>query len=562
MLNPRSFLEDCIRYARMGLWGSGFPWGAVNNCINNYTMEYTTGEPSRAIFEASTGLNWDNLHDSPDKTVDCPICGTRVSVPWTTGKIYSYVHKAFEHFHGYSDKKFAAPCPKCKATINHERLKVLKFRKDVQALLQHSLPMAGTFYNLRGIPEAGVQAMMHRVTFPNRFLQAAIRSSLGLNDTKMRVCDTMSTLRHRLESCLEDKEIRLEAQGYATPRPALLQEERIAFRRMMSRYWDNLTPFAIDLVGAVTRQGSFVRKMDDIDWVHSPTVMETMSRLIQKYEVFLDIMATHPYQMAVPTLPVDLAWHSHQLSPARYYHYTLRVTARRSGRGFFIDHDDKVDENKLSDGFEWTSKMYRKFTDGGVYSECTCWYCEATRAPDMTTRLGIPSKSRARMRDAVDELHDSTSSDPTKNPHISAHNAVQAQHTPHRDPTRREIKNMLLQNNYQKARRRAGKRRSRHGEAADRERSPDDGAYPLVWGFPLYVPFYAPYMADPCIHSDAYACDPACMSFADGAAGNCAKGTCGAGVAAGACGAPGVGGCTGGPAGGSYSTGAGAGGVG
>lgn len=129
MLNPRSFLKDCIRYARMGLWGSGFPLGAVNNCINNYTMEYTTGEPSRAIFEASTGLNWDNLHDSPDKTIDCPICGTRVSVPWTTGKIYSYVHKAFEHFHGYSDKKFAAPCPKCKATITHERLKVLKFRR-------------------------------------------------------------------------------------------------------------------------------------------------------------------------------------------------------------------------------------------------------------------------------------------------------------------------------------------------------------------------------------------------------------------------------------------------
>jgi hypothetical protein len=26
----------------------------------------------------------------------------------------------------------------------------------------------------------------------------------------------------------------------------------------------------------------------------------------------------------------------------------------------FIDHDDKVDEEKLSDGFAWTSKMYRR----------------------------------------------------------------------------------------------------------------------------------------------------------------------------------------------------------
>jgi hypothetical protein len=34
----------------------------------------------------------------------------------------------------------------------------------------------------------------------------------------------------------------------------------------------------------------------------------------------------------------------------------------------------------ISDGFAWTSKMYRRATNGGIYSECTCWYCEATRS--------------------------------------------------------------------------------------------------------------------------------------------------------------------------------------
>jgi hypothetical protein len=55
--------------------------------------------------------------------------------------------------------------------------------------------------------------------------------------------------------------------------------------------------------------------MDNIDCIHSPALVATMNRLIQKYKIFFDIMATKPRRMAVPTLDVDLAWHTHQLSP-------------------------------------------------------------------------------------------------------------------------------------------------------------------------------------------------------------------------------------------------------
>lgn len=34
---------------------------------------------------------------------------------------------------------------------------------------------------------------------------------------------------------------------------------------MMSRYWDNSSPFALDLVGAVVRQGTFFQKMDKLN---------------------------------------------------------------------------------------------------------------------------------------------------------------------------------------------------------------------------------------------------------------------------------------------------------
>lgn len=53
-----------------------------------------------------------------------------------------------------------------------------------------------------------------------------------------------------------------------------------------------------------------------------------------------------------------------------YYHHTVELSSK------FIDHNDKMDESKLSAAFEWTSKKYQEMFNE-VYSECTCWYCES-----------------------------------------------------------------------------------------------------------------------------------------------------------------------------------------
>lgn len=94
-----------------------------------------------------------------------------------------------------------------------------------------------------------------------------------------------------------------------------------------------------------------------------------MDRLLIKYTRFINIISLYPLHVAVPTLDVDLAWHTHQLSPRPYFDYTTNKCRK------FIDHDDKMDEDVLSSSFEWTSKTYQKLYRE-VYSECTCWYCE------------------------------------------------------------------------------------------------------------------------------------------------------------------------------------------
>lgn len=95
-----------------------------------------------------------------------------------------------------------------------------------------------------------------------------------------------------------------------------------------------------------------------------------MDRLIERYYRFMSLIADDPNRSFVPTLDIDLAWHTHQLSPSAYYNYTSRTC------GKYIDHDDKIGEAQLSMAFQHTSMAYQE-KYGVVYSECTCWYCES-----------------------------------------------------------------------------------------------------------------------------------------------------------------------------------------
>ena len=224
----------------------------------------------------------------------------------------------------------------------------------------------------------------------------------------------------------------------------MLRLERIGFRKMMSRYWENSSPFAIDLVGAVIRQGGFVEKMHNIDWLHSPALPATMTRLIMKYERFVTLMDDSSH-MAVPTLDVDLAWHTHQLNAPSYMKYIVDKTRQ------YVDHDDKVAETALNNAFAWTSKTYEK-KYGDKYSECTCWYCEAVREchTSMSSRI-FSSKGKEK------KLPDAAENDPKRYNHISAHNAVRPTDDP-KYTAEAQAQADALEGAYQKACERAKKK--------------------------------------------------------------------------------------------------------
>lgn len=381
MLNPRAYLEDAMLAGLGPLWARGLPWDLINKAIDS-NFAYNVSEDYRVRWVGQTGLAWDNADDPMIKTIRCPRCCIWIRIPWTTCSLSEDCQEADPASlagNGYGDSNLQLLCANCGIVICKELLSASKFVEDTKALLgPQNRPMPGTLLEPRlGTPELPLdvqgKSTVFTRTFPNRFLKSgcnSIRTQItGLITSGLISNPTVDDVREEIENAFQDKDNLRNIEGVSKLN-SQNSVSRIAIRKMMSRYWENFSLFALDLCGAVMRQGIFVEKMCKLDWLHSPSARDTMSRLLIKYDRFLEIMAAHPNKVAVPTLDVDLAWHTHQLSPSMYFAHTVSKTER------FIDHNDKIEENVLSKQFEWTSKVYQD-RYGEVYSECTCWYCES-----------------------------------------------------------------------------------------------------------------------------------------------------------------------------------------
>ncbi|KAK7424060.1 hypothetical protein QQX98_000670 [Neonectria punicea] len=439
MLNPYNFLEDCLRAGHRHFWASGMPWSLVNAAIDP-NFNYNVSDDDKARWVAKTGHSWHNSDDATFKSINCPVCNSQIIIPWTTCGLDE--HPKTSDWpgligSGYGDGKLDASCPTCATRINKEFLSLAKFCNDARDLLTKDVPMPGTVtHPLSGEPKEFHKT--HRVrwnphTFPNRMIKLVLRIEIQdlLKTPSLGDPPTVDDVRKMIEVTLDKQSaLRLIYQGSPNSlslRPVRVSPlARLSIRKMMSRYWDNFSPFALDLCGAVMRQGIFSEKMRQIDWLHSPAAPETMKRLCIKYQRFIKVIAQYPKEVAVPTLDVDLAWHTHQLSPSAYYMYTKTVAHK------FIRHDDKIEEDNLKEGFEWTSKTYQesyveeKFHSSGAASLCP----------------------------------------PDNSAHISSHNAVKLSDDamvlpPGRRSVQRQIQELhqqRLEENYQKARKRAEKK--------------------------------------------------------------------------------------------------------
>ncbi|KAH8825474.1 hypothetical protein DL96DRAFT_1608858 [Flagelloscypha sp. PMI_526] len=129
-------------------------------------------------------------------------------------------------------------------------------------------------------------------------------------------------------------------------------------------------PFSIDLAAAVLRQFDFTNKVNAIwpnpdrfvgdNWEEDRPLIHAIAR----YHSFLDLMSAKQ-AFYVPTLDIDLAWHTHQLLAGQYGRDCFKYVGR------YVDHDDKVAPTQICDGFDEMSKAWQhRF--GLRYTYCGC----------------------------------------------------------------------------------------------------------------------------------------------------------------------------------------------
>jgi hypothetical protein len=217
---------------------------------------------------------------------------------------------------GYGDRGFTHHCTRCTSLINHDMLRVAKFKKDAENLIMNDWPLGGTILSTTGELDAAPfkDSSQNPTQFSNRLVRNELRSQV-LELVNSSGSPTVDDIKQLIEKAIQNKSVVRKVNnswnfGGGIPN----RGERLAIRKMMSRYWENSSIFALELGGAVIRQSVFVGKMQGLDWLHSPSARQTMERLLNKYTRFIDIMAAYPAHVAVPTLDVDLAWHCKFLS--------------------------------------------------------------------------------------------------------------------------------------------------------------------------------------------------------------------------------------------------------
>ncbi len=285
MLNPRVYLEDCLRHGLRGLWHIGMPWSLVNAVISN-SFNYNVSDKCKSAWIRNTGRQWDNTDDPASKTLKCPICTKENHVAWTTcGLPENSGYRPYKlEGEGYGDGKLQFFCAGCFKTINRQLLAVNRFVKDFQGLLVRGQPMPGTILSMKDgfptrIPPAPEGLSFPR-TFPNRLLKKHLHSTvlelLSQNSSRQA---TMNDVRRSIQDAVKPTNYKVlyDIDGYGEPtdyRYILSSTARAHTRKMMSRYWDNISPFALDLTGAVHRQGIFIEKMYKVRYRDSvPIVM-------------------------------------------------------------------------------------------------------------------------------------------------------------------------------------------------------------------------------------------------------------------------------------------------
>ncbi|KAL7410857.1 hypothetical protein BDY24DRAFT_417697 [Mrakia frigida] len=451
-LNPRVYHCDLV--LRPSLSGmSSFPLLLITSQIDRSTLLFTHSPVQAETFSRLThGLSPNLPHTtsfSDTLPVNCPACLRPNQVPWLTIPVpdqMAVLGLKGERLlkpkigRGYAQKEFEAACGGCRLVFGRKQLELRKFANTlgrVKEELEGRRKGTGLLPGLTLEPVSGRPSTEQRILDLSSDIVTALSLSFPTPQNLALAGDSARLLqfyRGSMADIHQAFDVALRKQGLILKLGGL--KKRLG--KVWSYYnWES--PFGVELVGAVLRQGSFIQKMTDLGWTQPHRFDENVflpSRSIgrrvasferlwlalpileltraplsmnYRYHAFLDLMAAHPWTFVCPTLDIDLSWHTHQLKGSTYRTDVLLFVQQ------FVDHDDKVDENALDMAYRTTALAWQK-RYGVPYSTCGC-APEAPKPPSLSFWKKDKKKETPLGDDWIDDEERDSS-------HPSVHSAV------------------------------------------------------------------------------------------------------------------------------------------
>jgi hypothetical protein len=410
LLNPLSFYEDVSReHPELGLIES-FPLLPVASMIDMHSLEYVPTDDQIIEWEQMTGTPFHPpITTSPetDKTdVTCPKCAALIFVPWLrspvprpstsdAGSVHSSNNIASTRSNegvpgprapeaesdniqpsfvemigtGYAQNAFVEKCTNtnCGFEITRDALCVIKLLNDVAKMtVMEAAVLATTLID----PQSGILVphkardssftIARSFQIPNASSSAATTPVSEIGD---RFNWNMNTVRRAIEA---------EFSG----RSAMDMITQARLPACLAAYSVE-QPYSVDLIASALRLTVFTSQIHALNWTspgHFDLDPSPLERCIARYHQFLDIASKPVRKIWVPTRDIDLVWHTHMLKFTRYRKDMTAYLER------VLNHEDKIEEGKISTGFDETATAWKtKFNT--IYSSCTCLTSPSSTAP-------------------------------------------------------------------------------------------------------------------------------------------------------------------------------------
>ena len=417
LLNPKAFYDTFSRNSFIDFAKYPLPLDRIDFYINNETFEYKVSETYQTnyidLLKRFTNNGSDLIYHMNNfimyeqyVIINCPTCKIAISdpIPLVTDENKGFADSEFMAKKKYQQKSIDSTDCYCSHIeyLTHDQLRKLQLFHDIHA----SEPLPGInkhFSNFLSHPRfSNRNTSIINYTIKDEAKKFWDNSSISVSTVMVSVISATTKSSDIKKAILRDY---------------------LQFNLIHLTVPNNTISIGEDLVGCVLRQESFVKKMNTINWVHSTTAQEKLETSLVRYQRFFRMLTDKNLKrMLVPTLDIDLMWHTHQLWMYGYFHDCLNSPCHSA-----IDHNDKIEEAKLDNGFEYTSKAYKKkFKED--YSICYCQYCSELR---VTKREKIKSFFKSSRSDDK-KLYSTFKSASSENllvlespSHISTHNSIQ-----------------------------------------------------------------------------------------------------------------------------------------